>query len=141
MLDGIAAISLCRMSAGPSTLGQSMPSRESVMRLFVGNLMRACLLRATTPDVNTLGLEESDMGLIPQFVQTAKQNVGPFPFYLFVSHVVTYEITGRPSHTIYRRLGRLKILLLGRCHCSKSYCFCSGSNEGCRAVRPGWSRI
>lgn len=55
------------------------------MRPFVGNLMRACLLRTTTPDVNTLGLGESDMGLIPQFVQTAKQNVGPFPFCFPVS--------------------------------------------------------
>jgi hypothetical protein len=76
MLDGIAAISLCRMSAGPSTLGQSMPSRECIMRLFVGNLMRGPL-RATTPDVNTLGLEESDQALLPQFVQAAKQHVGP----------------------------------------------------------------
>jgi hypothetical protein len=76
MLDGIAAISLCRMLAGPSTIGQSTPSRECIMRLFVGNLMRGPL-RATTPDVNTLGLEESDQALLPQFVQTAKQNVGP----------------------------------------------------------------
>ena len=79
MLDGIAAISLCQMLAGPSTLGQSMPSRECVMRLFLGNLLRS-LHRATTPDVNTLGLEESDQELLPQFVQTAKQNVRPSLF-------------------------------------------------------------
>jgi hypothetical protein len=37
----------------------------------------------TTPDVNTLGLEESDQVLLPQFVQTAKQHVTrPFPFCL-----------------------------------------------------------
>ena len=53
-----------------------MLSRECVMRLFVGNLLRG-LLRATTPDVNTLGLEDSDQKLLPQFVQTAKQHVSP----------------------------------------------------------------
>lgn len=46
------------------------------MRLFVGNLLRA-LLRTTTPDVNTLGLEESDQELLPQFVEKAKQHVRP----------------------------------------------------------------
>jgi hypothetical protein len=79
MLDGTTAISLCRMLAGLSTLGQSMPSRECVMRLFVGNLLRG-LPRTPTPDVNTLGLAESDQELLPQFVQTAKQNVGPSLF-------------------------------------------------------------
>ena len=80
MLDGIATISLCRMLAGPSTLGRSMPSRECFMRLFVEILLRS-LPRTTTPDVNTLGLAESDQQLLPQFVQTAKQNVGP-PFFV-----------------------------------------------------------
>lgn len=51
------------------------------MRLFVGNSLRG-LLRTTTPDVNTLGLQDSDRQLLPQFVQTATQNVGPFPFCL-----------------------------------------------------------
>ena len=40
------------------------------------------LLRMTTPDVNTLGLEESDKWLLPQFVQLAKQHVGPSLFSL-----------------------------------------------------------
>jgi len=38
------------------------------------------LLRTTTPDVNTLGLGESDQGLLPMFVQTAKQHVRPSLF-------------------------------------------------------------
>jgi len=45
----------------------------------MGNLIRG-LLRTTTPDVNTLGLNESDQALLPQFVQVAKQHVKPFPF-------------------------------------------------------------
>ncbi|KAF8500362.1 glycoside hydrolase [Russula emetica] len=43
------------------------------MRLFVGNMLRG-LFRTITSDVNTLGLAESDQQLLPQFVQTAKQN-------------------------------------------------------------------
>jgi len=45
------------------------------------------LLRTTTPDVNTLGLEESDQRLLPQFVQTAKQHVSPS----LLSARVTYK--------------------------------------------------
>ena len=83
------------------------------MRLFVGNLMRSLLPgRTTTPDVNTLGLEESDQGLLPQFVQLAKQHVGPS---LFFSRV-TYKITERPSPALYWRLGRFTVFLLSRCH-------------------------
>jgi hypothetical protein len=58
------------------------------MRLFVGNLLRG-LLRTTTPDVNTLGLEESDRELLPQFVQTAQLNVCPSLFVCMGSLQVT----------------------------------------------------
>jgi hypothetical protein len=136
MLDGITTISLCRMLAGTSTLGQSMPSRECAMRLFVGNLMRG-LLRTTTPDVNTLGLEESDKDLLPQFVQTAKQNVSPSPFQVVC--LGNLQMIGCSSPAVCWRLGRFTILLLGRCHCGESYCLCAGSHDGCRAVRAGWS--
>src|SRR6267154_3452167 len=134
MLDGIATISLCRMLAGPNTLGQSMPLRECLMRLFMGKLLRR-LLRTTTPDVNTLGLEESDQELLPQFVQTAKQNVCPS----LLSPWVTYKKTARPSPAVCWRLGRFTILLLGRCHSGESYCLCSDSHEGSLAVPAGWS--
>jgi chitinase len=38
-------------------------------------------IRATTPDSSVLGLEESDKQLLPQFVQTAHDNVCHFSFF------------------------------------------------------------
>jgi hypothetical protein len=35
--------------------------------------------RATTPDVNVIGLEDSDKQLLPQFVKMAHDHVCPFP--------------------------------------------------------------
>jgi hypothetical protein len=57
------------------------------MRPFVGNLTRGPL-RTPTADVNTLGLADYDKDLLPQFVQTAKQNVGPFRFFCLPAYPI-----------------------------------------------------
>ena len=67
-------IFLYLLLAGPNTLGLSMPSRECHATIC-GELDARDIPREPTPDVNTLSLEASNEPLLPQFVQTAKQNV------------------------------------------------------------------
>ena len=99
------------------------------------NLIRG-LFRTTTPDVNTIGLTESDKQLLPQFVHTSRLNVGPA--LLFAP--MTYSMPERPPHSVHRRLGWLTILLLRRSYHSESYCICSGSHGACLDIQFGWDR-
>ena len=77
------------------------------------------LLRATTSDVNTIGLTQSDQALLPQFVQAAKQNVGPF-FFCFSVNLQNDRASipycpsevGQVQHTSPRPLPLRQIVLL-----------------------------